>query len=98
VKRKRRIRVELRAELLPLYDNLRFVRWAQNGSNLILILEPIVEKVTVQKSYKRSGIVGILGVLGIRKINNLPIPTRSTKFFIQFVPSLPFPTLIFPSN
>jgi hypothetical protein len=26
---------------------------------------------TVQKSYNRSGIVGILGGLGIRKINNL---------------------------
>ena len=32
-----------------------------------------MEKVTVQKSYKRSGIVGILGILGIRKTNNLRI-------------------------
>ncbi len=32
-----------------------------------------MEKVTVQKSYKRSGIVGILGIPGKRKTNNLRI-------------------------
>jgi hypothetical protein len=31
------------------------------------------ERFTVQKSYNRSGKLGILGLLGIRKINNLRI-------------------------
>jgi hypothetical protein len=31
------------------------------------------EKFTAQKSYNRSGKLGILGLLGIRKINNLRI-------------------------
>lgn len=31
------------------------------------------EKFAVQKSYNRSGKLGILGLLGIRKINNLRI-------------------------
>jgi len=33
----------------------------------------VFEKFTVQKSYNRSGKLGILGLLGIRKINNLRI-------------------------
>jgi len=57
----------------------------------------IVEKVTVQKTYKRSGIVGILGILGIRKTNNLRIINSLVGFDPDQVHHLNLPN-INPSN
>ena len=39
-----------------------------------------VKEITVQKSYNRSGILGILGLLGIRIFNNLRVINRVVGF------------------
>ena len=47
--------------------------WCAQGNTDIDCMGPTMKKITVQKSYNRSGKLGILDLLGIRKINNLRV-------------------------